>query len=68
MGLDNIEIEILPTGDLKVTTEKVSGPNHMNAESLLKFLSEKMGGASTRSRRGHVHHHIHEREKLGSSE
>lgn len=62
-GTDNISIEILADGTLKVTTDEVSGPNHMNAEQLLKYLGELAGGKTTRQRRGHHHHHEHEHEK-----
>jgi hypothetical protein len=68
-GFDELEIEILPDGTIKVQTDKVSAANHVNAEAFLKFMAELAGGKSTRTRRGHHHHahgehtHTHEEEK-----
>ena len=69
--MDEISIEILPDGSLKVTTSKVSGPNHINAESFLNEMSRLSGGTPKRTKRidvnrkltcnhDHDHHdHIH---------
>jgi len=56
---DAIEVEILPDGTVKVTTDAVSGPNHMNAESLLRDMALALGGAVDRQRRKEMHHHHH---------
>jgi hypothetical protein len=57
---DNIQIEILEDGSLKIITDKVSNPNHAGAESLIRELTTGMGGEATRVRRGHVHEHTHD--------
>jgi hypothetical protein len=50
-GSDEIIIEILDSGDIKVTTDPISGPNHMSAEGFLRNIGELAGGETTRRRR-----------------
>ena len=59
MANDNIQIEILDDGTIKVTTDQVSGPNHANAEAFLKMLAQLGGGETIRIRRSDVHTHSH---------
>jgi len=59
MAMDNIAIEILPDGSLKVTTDRVSMPNHTNAEKFLADLAREMGGETKRHRKAHSHAHAH---------
>ncbi len=56
---DTIEVEVLEDGSLKITTGKVSMPNHTNAEGLIRELVTGMGGKSQRVRKG-LHTHTHE--------
>lgn len=51
MKEDKIEIEILPDGSFKITTDKVSMANHTNAEGLLRALCDGAGGLVKRARR-----------------
>ena len=64
---DIMEISILDDGTIRVETDKISGPQHLNAEQFLKRIGDLAGGGVTRNRRGHVHghdhHHDHEEEK-----
>ena len=62
--MDKMKIEILDNGNIKVYTDKISGPNHMNAESFFRFLTEQMGGSQTRVRKNASHSHTHEHEEL----
>lgn len=72
MKRDIIEIEILPDGTIKTTTDAVSMPNHQNAEGFMRQLATFAGGLVTRTRRigaslhaalhahasdGHTHEH-----------
>lgn len=41
---DQIQVTILEDGTIKVETGKVSGQNHMNAESFLREMSKLAGG------------------------
>jgi hypothetical protein len=41
---DQMQVEILADGTLKVTTDKISMANHLNAEKFLRFADELMGG------------------------
>jgi hypothetical protein len=63
MALDTMEIEVLADGTVKVTTSKISGANHINAEAFVVYLATLTGGEGTRERRadarGHVHDHDH---------
>ena len=70
MKNDEIEIEILLDGGIKVTTDPVSGANHQNAEQFLREMGRLAGGDTTRARRhnhkhqhNHTHEHEHEHEK-----
>jgi hypothetical protein len=60
MPRDEITFEILENGDLKLETGKISGPNHMKAENVLRFLEELHGAKGQRSRARHAHVHDHE--------
>ena len=51
MGNDEIEIEILPDGTLKITTDKISQANHRNADELMEFLAQKMGGPAEKQKK-----------------
>lgn len=61
---DKIKIEILPGGIIKTTTDKVSMPNHANAEGFLRDMARMAGGKITRTHRhgGHSHSHNHNHE------
>ena len=59
MANDNIQIEILDDGTIKVTTDQVSGPNHANAEAFLKLMAQLGGGETTRIRRHDAQQHAH---------
>lgn len=65
---DDILIEILDGGDIKITTDPISGPNHMSAEGLLRTIADIAAGATQRVRRRTqttgqkqiIHAHTHE--------
>lgn len=52
--MDNISFTILETGDIKIETDKVSQPNHINAE---RFLAEciKLAGGPVKITKKHSH-------------
>jgi hypothetical protein len=45
--MDTIKIEILADGTIKVETDKISGPNHLNATQFLAEMSKLAGGEIT---------------------
>lgn len=56
---DTIRVEILDDGVIKVTSaDKISAPNHANAERMLQAIAEDAGGKKTVKRIGH-HAHVH---------
>jgi hypothetical protein len=67
---DNIQFEVLADGTISVTTDQISGTNHVSADKLLKQLFELAGGAVTahkrtrlevgRSLEGALHEHTHD--------
>lgn len=63
-----MQIEILPDGTIKTTTDPISPANHQSAEAFLSQVTTLAGGAVSRQRRGHshAHTHAHEHEKAGS--
>ena len=64
MAQDNIQIEILPDGTIKVTTDAVSMPNHASAEEFLRLMSEMAGSPQKRVRKGSGKHHHHKQDHL----
>lgn len=58
--MDEIKIEVLEDGTLKITTPKISGANHANADAFLRTTQLTLGGETVREKRGgdsHTHHH-----------
>ena len=58
MNQDEIEIEILEDGRIKILTDKVSMPNHTNADRFIKDMARLLGGEVTRDKRADAHRHI----------
>jgi hypothetical protein len=56
MNQDEIQIEILPDGSLKIETDEVSAANHMSADDLVKFI-ERLAGGETQVKHKHTHAH-----------
>ncbi len=59
---DKLHITVLPDGTIKVDTDKVSMPNHMNAEQFLRNMFSLAGGTIKRSLKHglqHMHGHDH---------
>ncbi len=44
---DKMQITILADGTIRVETDKISGPNHLNAEQFLREMSKLAGGEVT---------------------
>lgn len=57
---DEIKIQILPDGTLKIETDRISGPNHTNAEGLIREMFRLAGGTGRRTlKTGASLHHAH---------
>lgn len=63
---DEITITILEDGTIRMETDNISGPNHLNAEQFLAQVGRLAGGEtkSTRKSAAHTHategiHHTH---------
>ena len=50
---DNIEIEVLEDGSLKVQTSAISDKNHINADDLMDLLEDMLGGEVVKEKREH---------------
>ena len=61
---DVLNIEVLPNGDLKVTTDKISAANHKSADEFIAFLARECGGAVDKQKNRHGHTHSHASEHL----
>ena len=65
MAQDMITYEILEDGTISVTTDQISGVNHVSADRLLKQLFELVGGEVTCRKRTRlevgavIHEHAH---------
>jgi len=58
---DKIKIEVMPDGLIKVSTDQISLPAHMNAEAFLRSVARLAGGTTTRkAKHGHSLTHSHE--------
>ena len=55
--MDKMNVEILEDGQIKITTEGISGVNHCSADEFLKTIERLTGGESTKikTKKGHVH-------------
>jgi len=56
---DNMKIEILPDGSIKVITDKISMQNHISAEGFLREAQRLLGGETKRTRRTDVKIDLH---------
>jgi hypothetical protein len=57
---DTIKITVLEDGTIKTETDKVSMPNHANAEAFLRDIGRLAGGPVTRkAKHGFVLSHTH---------
>ena len=67
MKEDALAIEILDDGTIKISTDSISPANHLSADNFLKFISELVGGETTKTknRHAHTHQHTHEQAKQG---
>lgn len=67
MKRDEINIEVLADGTIKMTTDKISQANHVNAEGFLQLMARLAGGATEKQRKtqGHTHTHGHDHEHTG---
>lgn len=55
--MDAIKITILEDGTIKTETDKVSMPNHSNAEAFLREMARVAGGeVSRKNKHGHASH------------
>lgn len=65
---DKFTIEILDDGTVKVTTDQVSTPNHVNAENLLKEIFRLAGGEVEIAHRHGSKVHYHKAADIASME
>jgi hypothetical protein len=61
MNTDDIQIEVLEDGRIKITTGAIGAVNHTTADRLLKDIIALAGGEvqTTKNEKGHHHHHHH---------
>jgi len=59
MHVDQIEVEILQDGMVKVSTDKISAPNHLNCDQLLQYLATLLGGTTQSQPKAQAHRHGH---------
>lgn len=57
--MDAINIEILPDGTIKMTTDRISGANHLSAEGFIRECVTLAGGKTKATRKGTAHAHTH---------
>ena len=59
--MDAIKIKILDDGTLKIETDAVSGPNHVQCEAMFREISRLAGGTTKRTLKvgAHLHSALH---------
>jgi hypothetical protein len=57
--MDKLTCTILENGTVRIDTDKISGPNHSNAEAALQWIAKEMGGDVTRTRRVNINQTVH---------
>jgi hypothetical protein len=57
MQHDDITVEILADGRVKVSTDQISAGNHLSADQLLSFLARLLGGETQSHPKAHAHRH-----------
>lgn len=56
--MDTIKITVLSDGTIKIDTDPISGPNHVNAEGLIREMVKLAGGdAERKNKHGIAHTH-----------
>jgi hypothetical protein len=63
-GKNEMSIEILPDGQLRIETGDMQGVNHRSADEFLKELQRLMGGDVSTKKAPHAHGHNHSHERL----
>lgn len=60
MAQAQMTIEVLPDGEIKITTEGLQGEHHTSADQLIKLIHLMAGGnRETIANKKHGHHHHH---------
>ena len=62
MNTDEMTLEILEDGTIRISTNPISPDNHLQAEQLLAFIAKMSGGEVSRTKRTDVHMHVHTHE------
>ena len=65
---DQVLFEILDDGTISMTTDQVSGVNHLSADSFIRETKKKAGGIATKKSRTRdkvAHSHVVETVKQG---
>lgn len=52
-----ITVDVLPNGDIKVSTDDMSGPLHASADAALDALTKAMGGSYRIDKQSRKHTH-----------
>lgn len=69
MANDIIKVTVTEEGVVKLETDKISMPNHVLSENLVKEIGRVAGGTTTRKHKHggklHSHHHGEEHESHG---
>ena len=60
--MDTIQITVLEDGTIKLETDRVSGPNHLNAEGFIREVFKLAGGTGRRTLKTNasLHHALHQ--------
>lgn len=57
--MDEVKITILEDGTIKMETDTVSGPNHLNAEQFVKMVQRLTGGVVEQKHKHGTSWHSH---------
>lgn len=55
---DELKIEVLEDGTIRVESDEISGVNHLSAEAFLRYVSQLAGSPpEIKHKQGHTHSH-----------
>jgi hypothetical protein len=60
---NQIDVEILPDGRVKLSAGKIGAVDHASADEFVKFLEQKLGGPVQRGKAHQTDMHTHSHQK-----
>lgn len=59
MAQNEMTVDILENGDVRIVTDEFSGAVHMSADAFMAFVQKELGDPASKVIKTHNHHHGH---------